>query len=60
MSAAYYNECDPEKAEWIRELKLRPIEPGLFPLAHGAPARVLRLRGYGDAICAPPRPGNTL
>ena len=29
-----------------------PTEPGTFPLAHGAAARVLRLRGYGDAICA--------
>lgn len=27
-----------------------PTEPGTFPLAHGAAARVLRLRGYGDAI----------
>lgn len=24
-----------------------------FPLAHGAPARVGRLRGYGNAIVAP-------
>jgi len=30
-----------------------PTEPGTFPLAHGAAARVLRLRGYSDAICAP-------
>lgn len=28
----------------------RPIERGLLPLAHGSPARVLRLRGYGDGI----------
>lgn len=27
-----------------------PTEPGLFPLAHGIPARVVRLRGYGNAI----------
>jgi DNA (cytosine-5)-methyltransferase 1 len=33
--------------------KYRPIEPGIFPLAHGASNRVLKLRGYGDAICAP-------
>lgn len=26
---------------------------GTFPLAHGAPARVGRLRGYGNAIVAP-------
>lgn len=30
-----------------------PTEPGTFPLAHGIAARVLKLRGYGDAICAP-------
>lgn len=28
----------------------RRIEPGVFPLAHGVPARVGRLRGYGNAI----------
>ena len=26
------------------------LGPGLFPLAHGASHRVLKLRGYGDAI----------
>ena len=31
---------------------LRPVEPGTFPLADGAPERVGRLRGYGDAIVA--------
>jgi DNA (cytosine-5)-methyltransferase 1 len=30
--------------------KTRRIEPGLAPLAHGIPARVVRLRGYGNAI----------
>jgi DNA (cytosine-5)-methyltransferase 1 len=30
----------------------RWLEPGLEPLAHGAPARVGRLRGYGNAINA--------
>lgn len=30
--------------------KSRRIEPGTFPLAHGIPARVGRLRGYGNAI----------
>ena len=41
-------------AEWIEctDGKVRPVEPGSFPLAHGAPARVLRLCGYGDAIVA--------
>lgn len=28
----------------------RRIEPGLSPLAYGIPARVVRLRGYGNAI----------
>lgn len=41
-------------ADWLhcRDLKWRPVEPGTFPLAHGAPARVGRLRGYGNAINA--------
>jgi DNA (cytosine-5)-methyltransferase 1 len=30
--------------------KKRRIEPGLVPLAHGLPARVGRIRGYGNAI----------
>jgi DNA (cytosine-5)-methyltransferase 1 len=33
-----------------RDGKSRRIESGSFPLAHGAPARVGRLRGYGNAI----------
>jgi DNA (cytosine-5)-methyltransferase 1 len=37
---------DPGGARW------RPVEPGTFPLAHGAPERVGRLRGYGNAINA--------
>jgi DNA (cytosine-5)-methyltransferase 1 len=39
-------------ADWIdcRDGKARPVEPGTFPLAHGLPARVVRLRGYGNAI----------
>jgi DNA (cytosine-5)-methyltransferase 1 len=42
-------------AEWLpcRDGKARPVEPGTFPLAHGIPARVGRLRGYGNAIVAP-------
>jgi DNA (cytosine-5)-methyltransferase 1 len=32
--------------------KARRIEPGLSPLVDGAPARVVRLRGYGNAIVA--------
>ncbi|WP_253547601.1 DNA cytosine methyltransferase [Herbaspirillum rubrisubalbicans] len=41
-------------ADWIlcRDGKWRPVEPGTFPLAHGVPARVGRLRGYGNAINA--------
>jgi DNA (cytosine-5)-methyltransferase 1 len=39
-------------AEWVycTDRKYRPVEPGTFPLAHGAPARVGRLRGYGNAL----------
>ena len=39
-------------AFWLSCLdgKARRIEPGSFPLAHGVPARVGRLRGYGNAI----------
>jgi DNA (cytosine-5)-methyltransferase 1 len=38
--------------EWIAcaDGKARPTQPGLFPLAHGVPARVGRLRAYGNAI----------
>lgn len=35
---------------WHRDGAFRPVEPGTFPLAHGIPARMGRLRGYGDAI----------
>jgi DNA (cytosine-5)-methyltransferase 1 len=39
-------------ADWLhcRDDKWRPVEPGTFPLAHGAPSRVGRLRAYGNAI----------
>ena len=42
-------------ADWLfcRDGKWRPVEPGSFPLAHGATSRVGRLRGYGNAVCAP-------
>lgn len=42
-------------ADWLycRDDRWRPVEPGTFPLAHGATARVGRLRGYGNAIVAP-------
>ena len=41
-------------ADWIscRDDRFRPVEPGTFPLAHGAPSRVGRLRAYGNAINA--------
>lgn len=39
-------------AEWYAGIdgSIRPIESGLEPLAYGVPARVVRLRGYGNAI----------
>jgi DNA (cytosine-5)-methyltransferase 1 len=42
-------------ADWIgcRDGKWRAVEPGTFPLVDGAPARVGRLRAYGNAIVAP-------
>lgn len=43
------------EADWLvgRTGKWYPVEPGTFPLAHGSPARVGRLRGYGNAIVGP-------
>jgi DNA (cytosine-5)-methyltransferase 1 len=40
--------------DWLfcRDGKWRPVEPGTFPLAHAAPARVGRLRAYGNALDA--------
>lgn len=45
-------QTDWRDADWLlcRDGKWRPVEPGTFPLAHGAPARVGRLRAYGNAI----------
>jgi DNA (cytosine-5)-methyltransferase 1 len=48
-------------AEWLLcrpepkypEGRWRAVEPGTFPLATGTPNRVGRLRGYGNALCAP-------
>ncbi|MBP2297970.1 DNA cytosine methyltransferase [Azospirillum picis] len=37
---------------WCEDQRWRPVEPGTFPLAHGAAARVGRLRAYGNAINA--------
>lgn len=41
-------------ADWIfcRDGKFRPVESGTQPLVNGAPARVGRLRGYGNGIVA--------
>jgi len=51
-------ECAHEQTAWpgsshlCRDGKTRrvPVEPAFFPLADGVPARVVRLRGYGNAI----------
>jgi DNA (cytosine-5)-methyltransferase 1 len=42
-------------ADWLlcTDGKWRPVEPGTFPLATGAPGRVGRLRGYGNCLVAP-------
>ena len=49
-TCGFWGDCD----WWYgRDGRYRPIGAGLQPLASGATARVLRLRGYGDAICAP-------
>ncbi len=39
-------------ADWLycRDGKWRPVRPGSFPLDNGVPARVGRLRTYGNAI----------
>ena len=39
-------------ADWLycRDGKIRPVEPGTFPLADGVAARMGRLRAYGNAI----------
>ncbi|MFU2365563.1 MAG: DNA cytosine methyltransferase [Enterobacteriaceae bacterium] len=39
-------------ADWLgcRDGRFRQVESGTFPLANGIPARVGRLRGYGNAI----------
>ena len=39
-------------ADWLfsRDGKWRPVEVGTFPLAHADPARMGRLRAYGNAL----------
>ena len=46
---AFWSKCD-----WLpcTDGRHRPVEPGSFPLAHGAPARVGLLRGYGNGLVA--------
>lgn len=41
-------------ADWLgcRDGKWRPVEPGTFPLAHGYPDRLGKIRAYGNAINA--------
>jgi DNA (cytosine-5)-methyltransferase 1 len=41
-------------ADWLfcRDERWRPVEPGTFPLVDETPARLGRLRGYGDAVDA--------
>lgn len=41
-----------EDCDWITcsDGVSRPVEPGAHPLAHGVPARVGKLRAYGNAI----------
>ena len=41
-------------ADWLfcRDGQWRPVESGTFPLAHGAPNRVVKLRGYGGGLVA--------
>jgi len=38
--------------DWLlcRDSRWRPVEPGLSPLVDASPARMVRLRAYGDAI----------
>jgi len=40
------------RPDWLlcRDAKVRPVEPGTFPLAHGVSEGVGLLRGYGNAI----------
>ena len=48
-TSGFWSDCD----WWYgRDGKHRPIGPGVQPLAHGVAARVVKLRGYGDAICS--------
>jgi DNA (cytosine-5)-methyltransferase 1 len=52
LSAGSGAACSWSDLEWLpcTDGKARPVEPGTFPLAHGIPQRVGRLRAYGNAI----------
>ena len=52
LPAESSKDIDWNKSEWLLcgDGKQRPVEPSTFPLADGIPARVGRLRGYGNAI----------
>jgi DNA (cytosine-5)-methyltransferase 1 len=41
-----------DSCEWLpcRDGKVRPIEPGILPLAHGVPRRLEQVRSFGNAI----------
>lgn len=43
---------DWNRSDWIycRDEKYRPIEPGTLPLADEVPGRMVKIRGYGNAI----------
>jgi DNA (cytosine-5)-methyltransferase 1 len=49
-AAGFWNGCG-----WIacQDGKMRPVEPGVLPLADGVPRRLELLRGYGNAIVPP-------
>jgi DNA (cytosine-5)-methyltransferase 1 len=44
-----------QDADWLpfRDSKIRPVEPGTFPMAPRTPNHVGRCRAYGNAIVAP-------
>ena len=52
--AAYAPLLERDAADWLycRDEKWRPVEPSTFPLADAAPARVGRLRAYGNGLDA--------
>ena len=49
-TAGFWSDC-----EWLpfRDSKIRPVEPGSFPVVDGSPAVMGSIRAYGNAIVAP-------